>query len=76
MLSAHRERRAYEKRRRDPDDCYLEVMAREEERREQGLPPRIGILQDRRGIIDEDILSISIQENDEEDGATGDPSRD
>jgi hypothetical protein len=43
MQRANRERRAYETKLRDPDDCYLEVMAREEERGGQGLTPRIGI---------------------------------
>jgi hypothetical protein len=40
---AYKERRAYEKTTRDPDDCYLEVMDREQERQEQGLPSLIGI---------------------------------
>jgi hypothetical protein len=40
---AYKERRAYEKLVRDPDDCYLEVMQREKERQKQGLPPLIGI---------------------------------
>jgi hypothetical protein len=40
---AYKERRAYEKLTRDPDDCYLEVMDREKERQEQGLPSLIGI---------------------------------
>jgi hypothetical protein len=40
---AYKERRAYEKLVRDPDDCYLEVMKREKERQKQGLPPLIGI---------------------------------
>jgi hypothetical protein len=41
--TAYMERRAYEKKIRDPDDCYLEVMHREKERQAQGLPSRIGI---------------------------------
>jgi hypothetical protein len=28
----------------DPDDVYIDVMKREEERRKQGLPPRIGVM--------------------------------
>jgi hypothetical protein len=28
----------------DPDDVYLEAEQREEERRKQGLPPRLGII--------------------------------
>jgi hypothetical protein len=39
-----KERRAYEKKREDPDDVYIDVRLREEERKKQGLPPRIGIL--------------------------------
>jgi len=39
-----KQRRAYEKKWRDPDDVYLTVEEREEERKKQGLPPRVGIL--------------------------------
>jgi len=39
-----KQRRAYEKRREDPDDVYFEVEEREEQRRKQGLPPRLGIV--------------------------------
>jgi hypothetical protein len=39
-----KQRRAYEKKWRDPDDVYLSVEEREEERKKQGLPPRVGIL--------------------------------
>lgn len=39
-----KQRRAYEKKWRDPDDVYLSVEEREEERKKQGLPPRLGIL--------------------------------
>jgi hypothetical protein len=39
-----RQRRAYEKEREDPDDVYINVLHREEERKKQGLPPRIGIV--------------------------------
>jgi hypothetical protein len=39
-----KQRRDYEKQWRDPDDVYLEVKRREEERQKQGLPPRLGIL--------------------------------
>ncbi len=41
--AAYMERREYEKTVRDPDDCYLEVMHREKERQQQGLPSRIGV---------------------------------
>jgi hypothetical protein len=39
-----KQRRAIEKRWRDPDDVYLDVEHREEERKKQGLPPRIGVV--------------------------------
>jgi len=39
-----KQRRTYEKKWRDPDDVYLSVVEREEERKKQGLPPRVGIL--------------------------------
>src|SRR5262245_4499251 len=37
-------RRDFEKKWRDPDDVYIEVQRREEERKLQGLPPRLGVL--------------------------------
>jgi hypothetical protein len=39
-----KQRRAYEKTLEDPDDVYFEVEEREQERRNQGLPPRLGIV--------------------------------
>src|SRR6266567_5525186 len=39
-----KQRRAFEKKWRDPDDVYIDVERREEERKKQGLPPRIGIV--------------------------------
>src|SRR5260370_38857456 len=39
-----KQKRAYEKKWRDPDDVYIDVEQREEERKKQGLPPRIGIV--------------------------------
>lgn len=39
-----KQKRAYEKQREDPDDVYIDVEQREEERKKQGLPPRIGIV--------------------------------
>ena len=41
-------RDAYEKKLRDPDDCYIDVVRREEELRAQGLPSQLGILFGRR----------------------------
>jgi hypothetical protein len=39
-----KERREFEKKWRDPDDVYIDVERREEERKNQGLPPRLGVL--------------------------------
>jgi hypothetical protein len=39
-----KQRRAFEKKWRDPDDVYIDVERREEERKKQGLPPRVGIV--------------------------------
>jgi len=39
-----KQRHAVEKKWRDPDDVYIDVERREEERKKQGLPPRVGIL--------------------------------
>ena len=36
-----KQRRAFEKEWRDPDDVYIDVERREEERKKQGLPPRV-----------------------------------
>ena len=36
--------REYEKKWRDPDDVYIEIQRREEERKKQGLPSRLGVL--------------------------------
>ena len=37
-------RRAWDRQFKDPDDVYLKAEQREEERRKQGLPPRLGII--------------------------------
>jgi ribosomal protein S18 acetylase RimI-like enzyme len=37
-------RAAYEKKLRDPDDCYVDVVRPEEELRVQGLPSQLGVL--------------------------------
>ncbi|HEV2421267.1 MAG TPA: hypothetical protein VGS59_06125 [Candidatus Acidoferrales bacterium] len=39
-----KQRREFEKKWRDPDDVYIEVQEREEERKKQGLRPRLGVL--------------------------------
>ena len=39
-----KQRRAIEKNWRDPDDVYIDVARREEERKKQRLPPRVGVV--------------------------------
>ena len=39
-----KQRRAFEKKWRDPDDVYIEVERRELERKKQGLPLRVGVI--------------------------------
>jgi hypothetical protein len=39
-----KQKRAFEKKWRDPDDVYIDVERREEERQKQGLPPRVGVV--------------------------------
>jgi len=39
-----KQRRDFDKKWRDPDDVYVDVQRREEARKKQGLPPRVGIL--------------------------------
>jgi len=39
-----KQKRAFEKKWRDPDDVYIDVERREEERKKQGLPPRVGVV--------------------------------
>jgi hypothetical protein len=39
-----KQRREFEKKWRDPDDVYIDVERREEERKKRGLPPRLGVL--------------------------------
>ena len=59
MFVAYTQRMAYEKETRDPDDCYLMVLQREEELQSQGQPSRIGILLGTRQVTREEILSGS-----------------
>jgi hypothetical protein len=65
MLKANRERVSYEKKIRDPDDCYLDVKNREEELRAQDLPSQLGILWGMRRVTTEDIPSSSFEDEDE-----------
>ena len=39
-----KQRRTYERKLEDPDDVYLSVERREEERKKQGLPSRVGVV--------------------------------
>src|SRR6266851_9134295 len=39
-----KQKRAFEKKWRGPDDVYIDVQRREEERKKQGLPPRVGVV--------------------------------
>ena len=87
MLKANRERVAWEKKIRDPDDCYLDVMNREEELRVKGQPSQIGLLFGMRRLSKSEILSGSFDERGEaasdeeddtdsgEDDAAGDERR-
>jgi hypothetical protein len=68
MLRANRERLAFEKKIRDPDDCYFDVRNREAELRAQGKPSRIGVLRGMRRISTEDILSGPLDDDDDESG--------
>jgi hypothetical protein len=65
MLKANKERVSYEKKIRDPDDCYFDVRNREEELRAQGLPSQFGILRGMRRVTTKDILSNSFEDEDE-----------
>jgi hypothetical protein len=49
-----KQRRAYEKKWRDPDDVYIDVEHREKERKKQGLPLRVGILPHSAVAVDEE----------------------
>ncbi len=62
---AYKERRTYETLIRDPDDCYLEVIQREKERQEQGLPSLIGIQYGLRNMPSDEMLP-DIESNEQE----------
>jgi hypothetical protein len=64
MLKANKERVTYEKKIRDPDDCYFDVRNREEELRAQGLPSQFGILRGMRRVTRKDILGNSYEDED------------
>lgn len=67
MDAAYFKRSDHEKSIRDPDDCYLEVARREEERRKQGLPPMLGTLLGMRRITMEEILAKPVVDPGEDD---------
>jgi hypothetical protein len=58
-------RREFEKKWRDPDDVYIEVGRREEERKKQGLPPRLGVLP-HSAVVEEENRREVEQERKEE----------
>jgi hypothetical protein len=68
VFESYNERRKYEKKVRDPDDCYLEVLQRKKERRDRGLPPMIGILRGTRRATSEEILSDILDDRHEQEG--------
>jgi hypothetical protein len=75
--SAYRERRGYEKKTRDPDDCYLDVLHREEERRQQGLPSLIGIQHGMRRATSHEVLEeihAGLEQNSDKSKIVGEPS--
>jgi hypothetical protein len=65
MLKANRERVAWEKKIRDPDDCYFDVRDREEELRAQGQPSQLGILRGMRKVAKDEIMSNSFEDKGE-----------
>jgi hypothetical protein len=67
--AAYKERRAYEKLVRDPDDCYLEVIQREKERQQQGLPSLVGIHYGAHYATNEEVIEIHT----EVEGETSEP---
>jgi hypothetical protein len=74
MIKANRERVAYEKKIRDPDDCYLDVMNREKELLKEGLPSQMGFLFGMRRFTKREILSGSFEEGGEAESDTEDGS--
>jgi hypothetical protein len=62
MSETNRIRLAFEKSARDPDDCYFDVLRREEERRNAGLPPLIGVLRGMHRTTKENVLHGPLDE--------------
>jgi hypothetical protein len=61
-------RAAYEKKLHDPDDCYIDVVRREEELRLQGRPSQLGIL---FGMRKSEIVGGPLDEDDEGESDAG-----
>ena len=74
MIKANHERVVYEKKIRDPDDCYLDVMNREEELLNEGKPSQMGFLFGVRRFTRKEILSGSFEERGETESDTEDDS--
>lgn len=68
-----KQRRAYEKKWRDPDDVYTDVERREEERKKQGLPPRVGVVP--HSAVSEDEQPLEAQQERKKKLARKRPSR-
>jgi hypothetical protein len=60
-----KQRRDFEKKWRDPDDVYIDVGRREEERKKHGLPPRVGVLP-HSAVAEEENRSEAEQERKKE----------
>lgn len=69
LRSSFTERDAHERKLRDPDDCYFEVLRREEERRDLGLPPMIGVLRGMRRATGQEIFSGLFANSRDQEGA-------
>src|SRR6266852_1043925 len=70
-----KQRRAYERKREDPDDVYIDGLRREEERKRQGLPPRIGIVPYSAVADEENALRNSKNETNSAAGSGRSPLR-
>ena len=75
MEAANRERAAYERQLIDSDDCYRQVMKREEELRRRGKPSKIGILLGMRKVTTEEIMNSPFEEEEAPDRLGESPDR-
>jgi hypothetical protein len=67
-----KQRLDFEKKWRDPDDVYFEVQRREEERKLQGLPPRLGVLP-RSAVVEQSRRQEPERQEKQKKGATSKP---